>query len=273
MLKHRVLTALVLIPVFLAAVLWPDAIALAILMTVVVTLAAYEWARMRNPSRAFALGYSALTVVFIALIYLADATLIYLSLMSVATVFWCVAFVIVIGYQNGKKILPDSAWVNLVLGQLLMLSTWASLYYLKAFISTDGHIILLLMFIIWAADSCAYFIGRQWGKHRLASRVSPGKTWEGTLAGLLGGLGVGVIYVIVSAQGSVYFLSIMLVTFLATILSVIGDLFESIIKRDANVKDSGQLLPGHGGVLDRIDSLVAAGPAFVLAMVLLGITT
>lgn len=270
MLKHRIMTALVLIPVFLTAVLWPDATAFAILMTVIVALASYEWARLRNVSRSFATGFGAITVVLIALIYKADVTAIYFSLMAVATIFWCLAFFIVISYQNGKKLLPGSTLVFMVLGQVLMISTWCSLFYLKAFISRDGYILLLLMMIIWAADSCAYFIGRKWGKRCLASHVSPGKTWEGTLAGLVGGLGVGVIYAIVSAQGTSYYLFIMLVTFLAAIFSVIGDLFESIIKREANVKDSGQLLPGHGGVLDRIDSLVAAGPVFVLAFTLLG---
>lgn len=270
MLKHRILTALVLIPVFLTAVLVPDVIALAVLMAVVVSLASYEWARLKHASRKFATGYSAITVLLIALVYITDITMIYFLLITAATIFWCAALFIVIGYQNGKKLLPRSVLVFMGLGQMLMLSTWCSLFYLKSFISRDGYILLLLMLIIWAADSCAYFIGRKWGKRRLASHVSPGKTWEGTLAGLVGGLGVGVIYGIVSAQGTGYFLFIMLTTLLATIFSVIGDLFESIIKRDANVKDSGQLLPGHGGVLDRIDSLIAAGPVFVLAFIFLG---
>lgn len=270
MLKYRIMTASVLIPVFLTAVLWPDAIVFAVLMTVIMALASYEWALLKNASRSFAIVHSAMTVVLISLIYIANVTVIYFSLMSVATIFWCLAFFIVISYQYGRKLLPASTSVFMVLGQVLMISTWCSLFYLKAFVSMDGYILLLLVLIIWAADSCAYFVGRKWGKRRLASHVSPGKTWEGTLAGLVGGLGVGVIYAIVSAQDTSYYLVIMLVTLLATIFSVIGDLFESIIKREANVKDSGQLLPGHGGVLDRIDSLVAAGPVFVLALSLLG---
>ncbi len=270
MLRDRILTALVLIPVFLLAVLWPDASLLAILMVIVTALAAYEWARMIRPSTAFSLGYSCITCVCVLAVYLLQNQAVYLILMSLAVVFWCVALVVIIGYQQEKILLPDSRGLMMVLGQFLLVTTWSSLFYLKDALSTNGFLLLLLLFIIWSADSGAYFIGRKWGKRRLASRVSPGKTWEGTIAGLLCGLAVGLIYIMVSDAGAGHFLMIMTVTILATVFSVIGDLFESIIKRNARVKDSGQLLPGHGGALDRIDSLLAAGPVFVLTFIVFG---
>ena len=135
-----------------------------------------------------------------------------------------------------------------------------------------GQLLLLLMLIIWSADTGAYFIGRRWGRRRLASHVSPGKTWEGTAAGLISSLSIGCIYVIVLNADLNQFLVLLVIILATFIFSVIGDLFESIMKRDANVKDSGHLLPGHGGVLDRIDSLTAAGPVFTLAIILTGTT-
>lgn len=273
MLRDRILTALVLIPVFLMAVLWPDAILLALLMAVVTAIAAYEWARMIRPSTAFSLGYSCVTCICILAVYLLQNNAVYLSLMSLAALFWCFALAVIIGYQQQKKILPESPVLMIVLGQFLLVTTWSSLFYLKHTLSTNGFLLLLLLFIIWSADSGAYFIGRKWGKRRLASKVSPGKTWEGTIAGLVCGLAVGLIYIMVSGEDVGHFLMIMTVTIMATIFSVIGDLFESIIKRNARVKDSGQLLPGHGGALDRIDSLLAAGPVFVLTFIVFGSVT
>ena len=273
MLKDRILTALVLIPVFLLAVLWPDARLLAALMLIVTAIASFEWARLINKSKGFTYAYSGITFVFILSIYIVEFELVYLALMALAAVFWCLAFAIIIGYQHERVVLPESRMLMMCLGQVLLVAAWSSLFYLKNAISTNGFLLLLLLFIIWAADSGAYFIGRKWGKRRLASRVSPGKTWEGTVAGLICGLLVGLLYIVFSGADSSHYFIIMTVTILAAVFSVIGDLFESIVKRNANVKDSGQLLPGHGGALDRIDSLLAAGPVFVLTFSLFGSVT
>jgi phosphatidate cytidylyltransferase len=123
------------------------------------------------------------------------------------------------------------------------------------------------LILIWVADSGAYFVGRQWGKNKLAPRVSPGKTIEGLLGALAGGL-------IWGYAGMVWFEPksgwlFVALCFVTVLFSVLGDLVESLFKRNAGVKDSGQLLPGHGGVLDRLDSLTSAAPVFVLGLMLL----
>jgi phosphatidate cytidylyltransferase len=133
----------------------------------------------------------------------------------------------------------------------------------------DGRrLLFLLVLLIAAADIGAYFGGRRFGRHKLAPRVSPGKTWEGLAAGLLAALLVAAAMARLLDFPALPWLAVCLVVVL---LSVVGDLLESMFKRRAGLKDSSALLPGHGGVLDRIDSLTAAGPAFLLGLLLLGV--
>ncbi len=120
------------------------------------------------------------------------------------------------------------------------------------------------------ADTAAYFAGKKWGKRKLANHVSPGKTWEGTIAGLVVSIVIAIAYVIVSNKNLCDGLIFIALSLLTVIGSVFGDLMESIVKREAGQKDSGHILPGHGGVMDRIDSLTAASPIFVFGLVLAG---
>jgi len=132
--------------------------------------------------------------------------------------------------------------------------------------AADPYYILLLFVLIWVVDSTAYFVGRKWGKQRLAERISPGKTREGFVSSMI----VAVVppFIFISLR-SIIGIEVFFLIFLCLItagFSVVGDLFESMMKREANRKDSSQLLPGHGGLLDRIDSLTAAAPVFVLGL-------
>ncbi|MCB1760121.1 MAG: phosphatidate cytidylyltransferase, partial [Gammaproteobacteria bacterium] len=145
---------------------------------------------------------------------------------------------------------------------------WISLLILHARYQDGPYLLLFLMILIWVADSCAYFAGRRWGRVKLAPLISPGKTREGVYGAMVGAAICGVLLHQLRPQtGPLYLLVVLSV--LVALISVIGDLFESVMKRQAGLKDSGALLPGHGGMLDRIDSLTAAAPLFLLGMLLL----
>jgi phosphatidate cytidylyltransferase len=155
------------------------------------------------------------------------------------------------------------------MGAFVLVPCWASINYIRN--QDEGPLGLLFLFVlIWGADSAAYFVGKKWGTKRLAPYVSPGKSWQG----LMGALLVSTLIVLTTlwlcnVPFPIWPWAIVL-SLVTVLFSIVGDLFESMIKRQAKVKDSGKLLPGHGGVLDRIDSLTAAAPIFVLGALLLG---
>lgn len=129
--------------------------------------------------------------------------------------------------------------------------------------------LLLCLALVWAADSAAYLVGRRFGRRKLCPQVSPGKTVEGLLGGLVGAALVGLIAGLALGLGGLRLAALVGLATACAAVSVVGDLAESLFKRRAGVKDSGDLLPGHGGVLDRIDALIAAAPLFALTAPLL----
>jgi phosphatidate cytidylyltransferase len=161
--------------------------------------------------------------------------------------------------------------INLLAGLVILLGAFMSIIGLHQSSQYGYHFILILLAIIWIADSAAYFTGKAFGKHKLAPHISPGKTWEGIYGAVIA---IVIVAVIITRmlelpfQQSVLFIGIAIITMA---ISVVGDLMESLFKRRAGIKDSSQLLPGHGGILDRIDSLVAAAPVFLLGLILAGI--
>jgi phosphatidate cytidylyltransferase len=250
---RRVLTAALLLAVFVPAVLWAPARLWAILMAGVVGMAAYEWARLSHFPLWSARIYAALLALgALALPHVlgADWPVFQTALILLAVVFWLlVAPLWLIGRWHAEQ-----AFVRAVVGVVLLVPTWAALLYLHA----RGPAILLgVMAIVWIADTAAYFAGRHFGRHKLAPTISPGKTWEGVAGALIAlalyagavslGVGMPLLSLLVMIAGLLY-------------LSVLGDLFESWIKRVSGMKDSGDVLPGHGGVLDRIDALTSTLP-------------
>jgi phosphatidate cytidylyltransferase len=153
---------------------------------------------------------------------------------------------------------------------VVLLPTWTSLVALHARAPDGRWWLLFLLVLVWIADTAAFFVGRRWGRRRLASVVSPGKSWEGVLAGLAGGIAAGAVFGLYRDMQGVEMLVFLLICGGTVAASVVGDLMESMMKRSANLKDSGNLLPGHGGVLDRIDSLTAAAPVFLAGWLLMG---
>ena len=169
-------------------------------------------------------------------------------------------------YQPGNFRILDHKLINAVIGILILAPAWLSLVILHTSHSDGISQLLFLLILIWIADSAAYFSGRRWGKTKLANKVSPGKTWEGIFGAIFAILVFCYAYSrFMDMQGSEILLFLLL-GIITVSGSVLGDLIESLMKRHSGIKDSGTLLPGHGGVMDRIDSLTAAGPIFVAGL-------
>jgi phosphatidate cytidylyltransferase len=228
----------------------------------------FEWAGLagveRGALRALFAAFTLVLVVFVR--NLPDNPWSLMGVLVLGALWWLVAAAWVVSFQSRAAPALRHLGALLVIGSLVFV---AALSALVALLEQGPALLLVLFGIVWAADILAYAGGRRWGRRRLASRVSPGKTWEGLLIALIGTL------VLAGAGNALYRLGptqdVLLVVFVTFVAAVFGDLFESLLKRLHGVKDSGNLLPGHGGVLDRIDSLLAAAPVFLLALHGLGL--
>jgi len=270
MLKHRIVTAAVLIPIVITVIYLPDPRWFSLFFAVFVALGAWEWAALCKFRDQFKYLYSFLIVVILGALFWANNNNIYNAVIILGAVYWSLAIFVVIFYQLKHNLLPKSPIALSLLGMILFIPMWSSLIYLKINIINGSSLIMFLMLLVWSADTGAYFFGKKWGKRKLASVISPGKTWEGTIAGIVSGMLVSFIYIYFSEAYSSQMLIIISICFFTILISVIGDLMESLVKREADIKDSGSILPGHGGVMDRIDSLTAAAPVFVSGMICLG---
>lgn len=259
-LRTRVLTAVVLGVVLLAVVLWLPPIATVAALTALVVAGGWEWsAFMRLKSLTGRFAYLLLLVVLLALAWRASAAPATRDLiLAVAVVWWLTAFVW-IAFAPRRV----SAWSAGVAGLLALVPAWLALVHLRVSLPHGAQWVLFALLLVWVADIGAFFVGRRFGRLRLAPEVSPGKTWEGALGGLA-------LSALVAVGGAAWF-RVALVPFLPLCLaavgfSIIGDLTESLLKRFAGIKDSGSILPGHGGVMDRIDSLTGAAPVLLLGL-------
>jgi len=262
MLLPRFLTALVLVSVIAVCLFAENALGWQILVSLFIVVAWWEWTNLAN-SRSL----SVKTIIFTALLPTLAYALYYYQLPVIATamiaVLWVVLLLATLQPRLQKSALFWSDISKLMIGVVVLAFAWSSLIWFKEQPAGPWWILGFLL-IIWLADSGAYFAGRRFGKTKLAPSVSPGKTIEG----MLGGLALVVIYSIAlkialpTLLESYVFIPIAIVI---AVVSVGGDLYESWLKRLANIKDSGSILPGHGGVLDRIDSLIAALPFMILS--------
>ena len=270
MLRLRIATALILLPLALALILSPYPAVFASGVGVVVLLAGREWAGLINLRRVSSKwNFLALLALVMGLLYggAPDAGLLLAA--AVGTVWWILAGVWLSGVRARDRAPgPVPAGLGVVGGCCVLVPAWSALVWLHA--QPDGVALILLLFaLIWAADIGAYLTGRRFGRRKLAPAISPGKTVEGLLGGLVLALVVALSVPLWLPQDSLLpgLLPLALITVCA---SVIGDLLESAAKRAHGVKDSGWLLPGHGGVLDRVDSLTAAAPVFAVLLHWLG---
>ncbi|GIZ11344.1 phosphatidate cytidylyltransferase [Pseudomonas sp. NCCP-436] len=267
MLKQRIITALVLLPVALGGFFFLDGAAFALFIAAVVVLGGWEWARLAGfSSQSLRIAYA--TLVALLLLGLYRMPVLAPWLLGAAVSWWALATLMVLTYPDSSRYwggLPG----KLLIGLLILLPAWQGLVLLKQWPQANG-LIIAVMLLVWGADIGAYFAGKAFGKRKLAPRVSPGKSWEGLYGGLASSL---LITLLIGLQqgweGSGLLLALGGAA-LVVLVSVVGDLTESMFKRQAGIKDSSNLLPGHGGVLDRIDSLTAAIPLFAALLWLAG---
>lgn len=272
MTKTRALTALVLAPLMIFGIFFLPLEQFAIFIAVIATIGAWEWANIAGYTNQGArVLYAA--AVFVCL-YLSGLLLdgnqdYMLHYLAIGTVWWGAAFLLVTQYP-GKTELWNARPVRALLGLCVLIPMWVGFMYLKQQ-PHSSLLIVYLMLLIWGADTGAYFAGRKWGKAKLAPSVSPGKSWAGFWGGFATTLLVAVGFLAyinseIQAVDTTFILSLLAITVITAVVSVLGDLVESMMKRHRGIKDSSQLLPGHGGVLDRIDSMASAVPVFAFCM-------
>ena len=267
MLKQRIITAAILLPVALIGFFLLEGLAFALFIGVVVVLGAWEWARLAGMAGQIArVGYALAVALLLVLLYQLPALAPWL--LSLSVIWWLLATALVLSYPESKHYW-GGCFGSLVIGLLILLPSWQALVLLKQW-PQGNWLIVAVMVLVWAADIGAYFSGKALGRRKLAPQVSPGKSWEGLIGGLITSLlitlAVG-LYHEWSPRGLTLAL---LGAALVVVISVVGDLTESMFKRSSGIKDSSQLLPGHGGVMDRIDSLTAAVPVFTVLLWLSG---
>ncbi len=303
MLAHRIATALVLLAVLVASLSTPSVEPFAVLMLVMVGACAWEWGRLCGLASVAALGLAVVTcLVVLATVGHAGLPAYVASGMadirvfgfggpgvpmmpmmssiawSVAALAWSAGLVLVLragvdGWRHAPRTL------RLTTGVAILVLTWWAVVTARAM---GVNLLLSTLVIVWASDIAAYFGGKAWGgrvfgARKLAPSISPGKTWEGAVSGMAGALVISVLWVLVidsrmpghspSLQGllvqRVGWLPMLAGVAVVTVAGILGDLFESLVKRAAGAKDSSRLLPGHGGVLDRVDALLPALPIAV----------
>jgi phosphatidate cytidylyltransferase len=271
MLRDRLLTATILIPLVVLSILYLPNRALAGLLAVFVLLAAYELARLSgigsNPWRFAYLGVIVLTLA--GGWWLSESPWFEWVLIGLSF-WWGLLSVALFLRRTPLPSLQAFRPGRLLSGGVLLAGSWAALAGLHRFDLQGPTLLLFLMVLIWVADSGAYFVGKRWGRHKLAPVISPGKTREGLFGALLGAVLCGLVLNLSGLLPSASLGSEIALCLVTALMSVGGDLWESRMKRTRGVKDSGNLLPGHGGVLDRIDSLIAAAPVFTLGVLVLG---
>lgn len=265
MLKQRIITAAILIPLTLAILFYLPPTAFFMMTALFVMACGWEWgclAGMKSiPARLIYILVIAAAIMMAAFVA-APLTL------AIGVFWWLLAFILVLVYPRlsggwGRGVIWRS-----IMGIFVLIPCWVSLNYLRN-LGGGMWLMFYLFVLIWGADSVAYFVGRAWGKTKLAPTVSPGKSWQGFIGAL--------VFSVVAAISMWYIIEVprelrlgfLLLSVITVVFSVIGDLFESMMKRKVDLKDSGSILPGHGGLLDRIDSLTAAGPVFAFGFLLL----
>lgn len=283
MLRQRVITALILAPLALLAIVYLPIQYFQWVIAAVVALAAWEWAKFCG---LFERQHKAIyTAVILAICLLLGAAIPvdeiwyqgvlngpYRFILWVASLWWLVSLGFILAYPNYSDIWRGNWRLRSIFGALTLVPTWVALVTLRTSLYDvdelyGASLILYVLGIVWAADIGAFFVGVKFGRHKLRPRVSPGKTIEGLLGG------VGASFAIIGFAALHYQVDpsrILLHVFVGALtvaVSALGDLNESMFKRCVGIKDSGTILPGHGGILDRIDSLTAAFPVFTLCYV------
>lgn len=268
MLKQRVITAVVLTVCFLSVLFFLPWQWFAGFTLVVFGVGAWEWSRLAGITSGFLRALYVVATVLLTVVvvwatdWTANSELMRWFLVAACT-WWVFSFFWIQGYP-GSALIWGSTSVRMLMGLLVIIPAWVGCYYIRS--QPNGEwLILFVVFLVASADIGAFFSGKAFGANKLAPEVSPGKSWEGVWGGLLMAALLGIVFNF--AFSGEDWLILMALVIPTALVSIVGDLLESMLKRHSGMKDSSQLLPGHGGVLDRIDGLVAAVPVFSLALI------
>lgn len=279
MTKTRLLASLVMAPVAVAAILLLPTPWMMALATVVLLAGLWEWFDLAEIEDT--LARSVLLIahvgVMVAIVWASrwreGYTLVLFQVAAIVGIIWWLLALLWLGRNRFASDHESYARAfKLAAAALAVIPAWCALAWIHGN-PDDLHPqrwLLTALAVVWAADTGAYFAGRAFGRHKLAPRISPNKTIEGLLGGLLAGTAAGIAFSLYAGATGEQLPQVALVALVAAMFSVIGDLFESLLKRHVGVKDSGRLIPGHGGVLDRLDGVLAALPVFALGKAVLG---
>lgn len=267
MLKQRIITALIIAPISIACVFLLAVPGFSVFVGMIIVVSAWEWANLADFSGIARYVYAGFIALLLGLAWFAPP----LPILAAALAWWIAALVLVAAYPGLRKTWSAKV-TRLLIGVVVLVPGFVALVQLKQSVD-NSFLILLLFFLIWGADIGAYFSGKAFGKRKLAPRVSPGKSWAGFLGGMVTALVIASAMSLwlgkpdlATGRGALFLAACLVVA----VISVLGDLTISMFKRNRGIKDSSNLLPGHGGFLDRIDSLLAAGPTFSLFILTYG---
>ena len=265
----RYFSVMILMPSVVLAMLYLDTRWLALLFGLVVCLAAWEWALMCGFYACVSVAsYTVLICILLGwAYYLLDSAGAWFVILG-AVFWWTVASFLVIAIHRQRLEMTQSRYYKALMGIIVLIPAWLSLVMLHHQGRDGISLLIFLCVLVWITDISAYFIGRRWGTRKLSPQISPGKSWAGVYGACASTLLYTLIYTLINGMQLVETILFITLCLATAMTSVIGDLTESVMKRAANIKDSGNLIPGHGGVLDRIDGLTAAGPVFVSGLML-----
>ena len=282
MLKQRIITAIILALIFITATVFLSSFSYSLFVTIVVLAASWEWCAFIGLAKQVAkVSYLAtLGSMIIALYFflgIVPESLVINSyragiILGLGILFWVLTFFMLKGYPSNSDHWNNKPKIALM-GLMALIPTWVGIVQIK-YLNPQGFLLLGMVVMVAAADIGAYFVGKRIGKNRLAPSLSPNKTWEGVLGGFVACLLVGILLIwllhsYLITLSNVQILILVLLSLVVTLFDVIGDLLESMLKRNRDLKDSGKILPGHGGILDRVDGLLAVTPIFVLTFLII----
>lgn len=277
MTKIRLLAALVMAPVAIAAILLLPTPWMMALAAVLFLAGLWEWFDLAEVDDSLArgvllVGHAGLMAALVwASRWTAGYTFALFQLAALIGVVWWLLALLWLG--NARFGSDHQTWARmfkLAAGALAVIPAWCALTWIHASEPNGHRWLLAALAIVWAADTGAYFTGRKLGRRKLAPKISPNKTVEGLAGGVVAGVAAGVGFALLAGATVAQLPLVALVAFVAVLFSVVGDLYESLLKRHVGVKDSGHLIPGHGGILDRLDGVLAALPVFAVGKALLG---
>jgi len=261
-LKQRIITAVVLIIAVLLGVLFlPNTLFAAAALVVFVSIGGWEWGKL--------VGFTGQTQGLFVVGLLVTALIAYLikdlrwAFIVAGVIWWASVLVLLAIYEQGTYFYKNNPWLLRLAAFLVLIPAWIALVTLH---QHHPYLVLYLIFLVAITDSGAYFTGKALGKNKLAPELSPGKTREGMFGGVAGAVVWSILGAWFFALPANEWLFFILLSLVVAFMSVSGDLFESLIKREAGQKDSGHILPGHGGILDRVDGLIATLPLFTLGI-------